>query len=266
MDNFLISNSDVYKLYLPKGPLAGFVSIPHTGEIIPEEFKPYLSMKMSDLNQDVDYRVHHLLDFKKLLESGVGLLIAHVHRTCLDLNRPAEKACLNWKQNTHGTQIVIKEPSNDEILRLTKHYHTPYFAQLDKIINEYSSHERPLPVIDFHSMPSTPTAHHLKQNPTQSTTRADTCISDFNGRSCQFNYINFVVDFLQNEKVGAKINDPYYGGFLTQYMSPLTCNNIQIEVNRKIYMDEDKKSLIPEKVERLKPIFTNLVIETSKVF
>ena len=266
MNSFLVNSTDVYNLYLPKGPLSGFVSIPHAGEVIPEKFKPYLSMKMEDLNQDVDYRVHHLLDFKTLLESGIGILIAHVHRTCLDLNRPVEKACLNWKKNTHGTQIVIKEPSSDEALRLTKHYYTPYFEQLEKIINDYSSHERPLPIIDFHSMPSAPTAHHLKQNPHQSISRPDTCISDFNGKSCQFNYINFVTDFLHSEKIGAKINDPYFGGYITQHMAPLICNNIQIEVNRKIYMDETKKSLIAEKVEKLKPKFTKLLLETFNVF
>lgn len=255
-------NTELFRIYHPETEqIKGLISIPHAGEFFPKEFIPFLTNDKRALAEDVDYKVDELVDIKRLQETGIVVLVANVHRTCLDLNRPAQKACLNWKNNTQGVELVTKEPSDEKIKQLTLKYHTPYFNKLTELIEKHTTAKRKLPVIDLHSMPSRPTQHHLKQNPDQKMERADTCISDWNGKSCSTKYINNIISFLQSMDVSAAKNDPYYGGYLTQYMSPLECENVQIEINRSIYMDEVKRELISQKVEHLRPILTELAIK-----
>ncbi len=259
--------SEVFQLYMPKDqPIRGLISIPHAGESFPEEFIPYLTSDKRALAEDVDFAVDQLVDIKRLVDNGVIVIVANVHRTCLDLNRHPDQACLNWVHNTQGTELVTTLPDDQLKHDLTVKYHTPYYNKLTELITTYSTSQRKLPVIDLHSMPSKPTAHHLKQNPNQKKERADSCISDLRGKSCDPEYIDEVIKFLHANEVGAAKNDPYFGGYLTQYMNDLECNNIQIELNRKIYMDEVTRELLPVKVEKLRPILTELVLNIFTKF
>ena len=56
------------------------------------------------------------------------------------------------------------------------------------------------------------------------------------------------------------VNDPYIGGYVTTFVDRFQTNNIQIEINRSIYMDEDSKQLNDEKVKKLKPHLTKSII------
>jgi len=250
----------IFSSYIPTN-IKGLISIPHAGEAFPEEFLPYLTKDKRALAEDVDFAVDQLIDIEKLVNAGIAIIVAKVHRTCLDLNRPPEKACLNWKENTQGVPLVMQEPNSDTTQKLTEKYHTPYYNKLTEIIHNNQQTNRIFPVIDLHSMPSRPTAHHLKLNPQQKTVRPDACISDLKGKSCSADYIDEVVEFLNSNGVKAAKNDPYFGGYLTQFMAPLPCNNIQIEINRHIYMDEKNRTLIPEKVAQVQPIFTRLALQ-----
>jgi N-formylglutamate amidohydrolase len=260
-------STPIYREYPSKTTqFKGLISIPHAGELFPGEFTPYLTSDKRALAEDVDYKVDELIDIEKLNHAGVHVIVADVHRTCLDLNRHPSKACLNWIHNTQGVQLVAKTPDEQTRQKLTEKYHTPYYKRLTELIHEHSTSKRLLPVIDLHSMPSRPTAHHLKQNPDQKMDRADTCISDWNGQSCTSEYIDFIIETLIERGIGAAKNDPYYGGYLTQYMSDLPCENVQIEINRLIYMDEKKRELIDSEVAKLKPALTDAIIEIFNNF
>ncbi len=243
----------------------GLISIPHAGLTIPEDFRLFLIDDNYILNRDVDYAVDQLIDIKELNQIGVHIIVANVHRACLDLNRPANTAPLNWKENTHGEKLVIQEPDHSTKVALIKKYHTPYYQRLAQLI-ENPNHPHPFSVIDLHSMPSRPTEHHLKQNPKQQQQRPELCISDWKGISCTPQYIDFVMDQLQSNQLHPAKNDPYFGGFLTQFMANLRCNNIQIEINRQLYMNEVEQVTIPEKVEILKKRLTTTLINTFTHF
>lgn len=257
----------IYREYPAKTEqLKGLISIPHAGELFPQQFLPYLTTDQRALAEDVDYKVDELVEIKQLNEQGIHVIVANVHRTCLDLNRHPDKACLNWIHNTQGLQLVTQAPSDEVKKELTEKFHTPYYARLTELITAHTSTSRLLPVIDLHSMPSKPTAHHLKQNPDQKMERADTCISDWNGKSCKTEYIDFVIEALIERGIGAAKNDPYYGGYLTQYMAELACENVQIEINRAIYMDEQKRELIDSEVAKLRPALTDAIIDIFNHF
>jgi N-formylglutamate amidohydrolase len=258
----------IFSFYSPNQlPLKGILSIPHSGEWIPEEFSPYLSNNNDELNQDLDYKVNELVDIERLTQEGVAVLVSHIHRVCVDLNRAPEIAVFAWKENTQGKNLVIQNASKDFCEKVLHRYHFPYFEMLRSVLDEGKKNRiSPLPVIDLHSMPSKATAYHLKKNPNQKTNREDFCISDLSGQSCSPEYIKFVKDQFAKQ-YSVAVNDPYLGGYVTQFFHQCGGTNaIQIEINRKLYMDESSISLLKSESEKLKENITKNLMKTFNQF
>lgn len=240
----------------------GLVSIPHSGEDVPAEFLPFLATDLATMREDVDFKVDELVDIPRLQAAGIGVLVAHVHRVCVDLNRDAENCVLFWKENTKGVQLVGKIPSQEETRHFVARYHLPFFEVYAALLREL---ERQLPgavpVVDLHSMPSAPTAYHMKQNPKQSTHRPDFCVSDQKGKTCSPAFIGHFAKALRTMGHETAVNDPYIGGYVTTFVDRFRTNNIQIEINRGIYMDEKTKLLVMPKATPLKEKLTAVLVD-----
>jgi N-formylglutamate deformylase len=261
-------HESLFKYYYPQEKFIGVLSIPHSGEILPSEFEPYLISDRRKLMQDVDYRVHHLVDIPKLVESGIFVIVSNIIRVAVDLNRAPEISVLNWKRNSQGVEIVTQTPNKKEEERLITQYHTPYFEMLKGAINQLANTQKVASFIDLHSMPSRATDYHLKINPNQKIERPHFCLSDIEGQSCVQEFIDFACSQLKKFTPNITQNDPYFGGFITRHINDVipNVNNIQIEINRGIYMNENKIELIDEKVNQLKPILTDAIIKTFQHF
>jgi N-formylglutamate deformylase len=259
--------SPLYTYHAPAGELPrGLVSIPHSGEDIPDAFRPYLSGDEEAYRSDVDTKVNELVDIKALQAQGVAVLVAHVHRICVDLNRAEDNCLLFWKENTHGRALVVKDPEAAlaEELRLT--FYRPYFEIMKSFIQELEKRvPHRVPVIDLHSMPSRPTAYHLKQNPNQNAQRPDFCLSDRKGKTCDPEYIRFFQQGLERRGFSATLNDPYVGGFITEWVDRFRTNNIQIEINRASYLDEVSRELTPGSA-RVREALTAVLLEGFETY
>ena len=244
------------QIYYPLAKLRGILSIPHSGETIPQDFDQFLVSDRRALDEDVDYHVHQLIDREQLQAQGVAIIITPIHRVCLDLNRPREMAVLNWDKNTQGISL-LKAPATQEQHEIwLKAYYDPYYQKIKELIEELKKSrvgDRP-PFIDLHSMPSKPTAYHLKANPRQGASRPDFCISDLKGLSCTPEFMQKILEFIQQEGHDARQNDPYFGGQVTKYVQTFGINNVQIEIKRSLYMDENKKVLLPAAPELKKKL------------
>lgn len=264
MELYMISTEkvqQVFELFPTKKSPIGFVSIPHSGEYLPEEFKPYLVENTKDLMQDVDFRVHELIDIETLQNEGISVVKADIIRTAIDLNRKAEDAVLNWKSNSKGKKIVIKEPEQEKKDYFMAKYYLPYYEMLKTqyFMLQEKSH---LPsFIDLHSMPSEAEEYHLKINPHQDKIRPDFCLSDYRGKTCKKEYILSIQEKLSKHYDNVTINNPYFGGHVTQHMDRMykPLNNIQIEISRGIYMDE-KTQTLTENSKRLKSVLTSEIV------
>lgn len=256
-----ITRQNIFDFYDSQNPpLKGVLSIPHSGETIPDEFLPYLTTNILDRNIDLDYKVQTLVDIEALRKLGVVVLVSHIHRICIDLNRPDAQCLLGWKENTRGTKIVLKEPDEEDSHRLIYLYHSPYFEVFKAILNEAKARKKRLPVIDLHSMPSLPTAYHLNKNPNQSKVRTDFCLSDLKGKSCEKNYINSIATLLKSQSHSVSLNDPYQGGYITQFASEFpNVNVVQIEINRKLYMNENEITVFEDKSKNLSRTLMNVL-------
>jgi N-formylglutamate amidohydrolase len=258
----------LFAYFAPLGAsFKGILSIPHSGETIPFIFEEYLTGNIKAFKEDVDYKVDELVDIDALQKAGIAVLVSHIHRICVDLNRNEENSVLFWKQNTQGEKLVIKDPSPLVTEMMIETYHRPYFELLKSIIKDLETKKRgPVSVIDLHSMPSRPTDYHMKQNPNQKLHRSSFCLSDRRGKTCSLDFIHFFRDELNLCGYETAINDPYVGGFITEFVDKFRTNNIQIEINRSVYMDESTKELIDPLVNNLKPLLTNILIKGFEKF
>lgn len=244
-----------------QGPPKGIISIPHSGEEIPEIFKPYLSGNEDAYLEDTDYKVHELIDIPFLQSLGIAVLVAKVQRICVDLNRSENQALFFWKKNTKGQTLVKKEVPEDVEREILDQFYHPYFEFLKAIIEEVQKQqpEHKVPVIDLHSMPSRATAYHMKQNPHQKEQRPDFCLSDRRGKTCDPEFINSFHQGLKKRSFFVTQNDPYVGGYLTEFIDRFNTNNIQIEINRSLYMIESSKKMIPDGQMKIKKALTEII-------
>lgn len=254
--------SPLFDYYAPTGPnYRGVLSIPHSGESIPESFTGHLSGDLMAYKEDVDFKVNELIDIEALQNAGVAVLVAHVHRICVDLNRSEDNCVLFWKHNTQGKKLVLKDPSPQETQLYIQTYHRPYFEILKASLQELEKRKQgPVSMIDLHSMPSRPTEYHMKQNPLQKTHRPDFCLSDRKGVTCTPEFIHFFKKAFTDQGFNASLNDPYVGGYVTEFVNKFRTNNIQIEINRSLYMDEKTKELTASKALELKKNLTEILI------
>lgn len=260
--------SPLFDYYAPLGKhYRGLLSIPHSGENIPKEFEKFLSGNFEAYREDVDYKVNELVDIQSLQQAGIAVLVAHVHRICVDLNRSEANSVMFWKDNTQGKKLVIQNANDTEIEKLIETYHRPYYELLKATLQDLEKRKSaPVSMIDLHSMPSRPTEYHMKQNPNQKTTRPHFCLSDRRGKTCTPEFIQFFHAELEKRGHECSFNEPYIGGFVTEYVDQFRTNNIQIEINRSIYMDEKSKELLPEKVSHLRPLLTEVLIKGFEKF
>lgn len=256
------------RFYPSKREPKGLISVPHSGEVIPDEFREFLIDDTQKLMQDVDFRVHELIDIPRLQENGVAVLYSEIIRVAVDLNREKSKSCLNWKSNSKGFKIVQKEPPEDVREHLIEKYYSPYYEMIKTAISELRRKNKTPSFIDLHSMPTMAEAYHLKINPHQEKIRPNFCLSDRKGITCEESYIKYIGSLLEKTSRSVKYNDPYVGGNITGHVhdtfNPI--NNIQVEISRSIYMNEETKELKTKEFESLKQDLTDAFIRHFNYF
>ncbi len=255
--------NSIFETYAPSTKPIGLLSIPHGGEWIPEDFQEFLTADIRACLEDVDFKTHELVDKERLCQEGLFVIVSKVSRVAVDLNRSRDKSVLWWEQNTQGAALLQKVPSLAIRKELTQKYYDPYYTQLKQVIQ---AAPRSFPIIDLHSMPSWPTAYHLKRNPNQPPERPDFCLSDNFAKTCAPEYTQYLTDLLSSKNFQVQQNDPYMGGHLTSFMGSLPTNTMQVEIKRKLYMDEKKKCLKQPEANQLKYVLTEALSQLFKKF
>ncbi len=242
---------------------------PHSGRTYPDEFIASSRLDAHRLRLSEDCFVDKV--FEQVPELGAPLLKAHFPRAYIDVNREAYELDpamfsdpLPPFVNTRSLRVagglgtiarVVSE--NEEIYRnlltfseaktriSTLYY--PYHARLRELIEASHAQFGANLLIDCHSMPSSrpyfSSARLMRKSRFE--TRPDFVLGDRFGRTCP----HHVTDFLEQKltQLGYTVvrNKPYAGGFITQEYGVPKKNQhcIQIEINRALYMDENRLEL-----------------------
>ncbi len=230
-------------------------TIPHSGESIPEEAPWLKKLEPNTFLCDIDRFVDQLYEgiLKKL---AIPFVTTPWHRYAADLNRiPADidsesvvgnpnpsgthPRGFHWVKTTLGECILTQPMSLETHDQLVKRVYDPFHAMVQKISGDLKKTHAVIYHIDVHSMPSRGTLMH--RDPGED--RADVVISDNLGKSCSTEFRDLVIAAYVTSGFKVGYNWPYVGGRLTeQYGQPERGHHtIQVELNRKLYMNEQTK-------------------------
>jgi N-formylglutamate deformylase len=253
---------------------------PHSGTVYPDDFG--YSCPMDELRQAEDTHVEKLYDFAP--EMGIAWVEALFPRSYLDVNRNVteiDTAMLDgpwlgdvatdakalakvrlgkglvWRFTDSGVPIYSRKLSVGEVQRRIERCWRPFHAAVAAEIEEahrrhgYGIH------LDCHSMPAV-SAPFSTDFP--GLVHADFVIGDRDGTTADPRLTRKLCAHLEGLGYSVSYNHPYKGVELVRrYGHPLQQrHSIQVEINRKLYMDETTLALTPASA-RLKESLRSLL-------
>lgn len=228
---------------------------PHSGRHYPSRFLASSILDLPDLRRSEDAYVDTLLPDADDL--GVPVLVARFPRAFVDVNRAANELDPGMFSSAQALSGISRSnrviagfgvipklaaagraiygrrlPSTEATARMEMCY-WPYHETLQSLIDECKSIFGMAIVIDWHSMPST----SANGQPL-----ADIILGNRYGASCDSSICGPWQESFEEVNLNVRRNSPYAGGYVTTtYGRPLKgVHALQIEINRGLYLDENR--------------------------
>lgn len=248
------------------------MSSPHSGRFYPTDLQYQSALTLDDLRRLEDAYVDELIE--PCLHHNVQMITAQYGRAYVDLNRspkeldpsmfssdeqiahihtPRVRAGLGClpRIGACGRAIYNRRLQLNQADRRLKAIYHPYHRALKEMISQTTATLGSALVLDCHSMPSN--AHGF-------TMHEDFVIGDNNNKAAESELSATIISFLQRQGFQVGHNKPYAGGFITQtYGKPARqVSALQIEINRKLYLDENAWEL-NDRFDELQSILAEMV-------
>jgi N-formylglutamate deformylase len=259
-----MSPENAFDVFEPQGKFLPLVfDSPHSGTRYPDDFKP--AVPLEALRQAEDSFVDEL--YASAPSLGATLVTARFPRSYIDPNRsildidtsliegawpgPAIASRktelgigLIWRVLDSGESIYRRKLSVDEVKRRIVGYHQPYQKALKDALDHAHAHFNSVWHLNCHSMPAV-SGRISEEGPGKP--RADFVLGDRDGTTCDAEFTAFIADVLRKMGYQVKINDPYKGVELVRAFSDPKAgrHSLQVEVNRRLYMNEKTRERIP---------------------
>jgi len=244
-----------YTLVEPKGSLSPIVvDSPHSGRIYPIDFDFICPLPL--LRQAEDAYVDELIG--GAAEAGATVIIAEFPRSMIDVNRAEndiDPAAIDgvWPEplapdemTLAGFGLIRRLARNNiplyrgplsvaEIKRRIDVYYRPYHECLRHRIAARITQFGSCYLLDVHSMPD---------RTENGVPRSDFILGDRDGTSCSTALTKRAQRILEEMGYSVSLNDPYKGREIAQRYGLMSQDTkqaaqaLQIEINRKLYMDE----------------------------
>lgn len=254
---------------------------PHSGTVYPEDFRPVC--ELATLRRAEDTHVEKLYAFAS--DRGAAWIEAHFPRSYLDANRDMAEVDttmldgpwtdpvstdprvlskvrlgkgLIWKLTDEGLPIYDRPLTVAEVRQRIDQCWRPYHAAVAQAIDEaharhgYSIH------INCHSMPAI-AGSHATDFP--GLAHADFVIGDRDGSTADPALSHKLCEHLRACGYSVDYNHPYKGVELVRRHGNPAANrhSIQVEINRKLYMDEATLALDEAGTARLQADLRSMV-------
>jgi N-formylglutamate deformylase len=243
---------------LPAGePVPVLFDSPHSGRTIPDDFVTAVSL--ADLRTGEDAFVDELV--AGCLDHGIGLIAAEFPRTYIDVNRavddidesllsepwhgganPTDKSVrgmgLIRREILSGVPIYTAPLSVAEVTARIETYYRPYHAAVKERLDTLHAAHGAVWHVDWHSMKPVGVAMNIDAGEA----RPDFVVSDGDGLTAAPDLVETVAGWLRERGYSASVNAPYKGAeMIRRYGAPeLGRHSIQIEINRRLYLDADR--------------------------
>ncbi|MGY9014864.1 MAG: N-formylglutamate amidohydrolase [Rhodospirillales bacterium] len=253
---------------------------PHSGQHYPNEFIASSRLDPLSLRRSEDAFMDEV--FGSAVEHGAPLLRARFARAYIDLNREAyelDPAMFNddlpdYVNTTsaraaaglgtiarivsYGEEIYSEKLTFSEAKKRIDTCYKPYHDALRGLVEATRKKFGVCLLVDCHSMPSICSSSRLGKG------QNDMVLGDCYGTACAPQVIENADRILSDMGLKVTRNDPYAGGFTTRHYSAPEdgIHVLQVEVNRALYMDEDRVARgerLPHLVQQISQFIRQLV-------
>ena len=249
------------------------VTVPHSGRLYEEKFLDQTSLDLDELRKTEDHYIDLLFDDDKL---NYNFVKANFPRIFVDVNRsPLEIDQTMWKINSNiiktnylnsskvqaGIGVIPKYSFNGMKIYNTKlsfsearsrllNYYFPYHKVLKFLIKTIKFKYKYLVALDCHSMASVLVSEDT-----------DIILGNNFGKNSSMALLDSIAKIFFSYGYRVKKNYLFKGGFITkQYGKPLLDNHfVQIEINKKIYINEENLKIKQDQFNILKICFSKII-------
>lgn len=221
------------------------VSFPHSGTALPDHIRSQMT-PAGQSTPDTDWYLDQLYEYNQL--EFVNAIKANFSRYVVDLNRSPEDQPLYTDgrkltgvvplETFNGESIYITPPNFEDTSKRIEEFHTPYHAEIRKILDSMHQQKRNILLFDAHSIPRH--VPSISESPFP-----DLILGNNNGASCDELIIDSAYIFLSNLGYKVTKNVPFSGGHITRsFGSPSSgIHSLQLEMSQDLYMDVPNKQL-----------------------
>lgn len=252
------------------------VEVPHAGLSIEPQVMANLIAPARCIVRDADLYVDGL--WQDAPSEGASMIVARASRYVLDLNRsdadydgsavegggrmPWPRG-LVWRLTTDGDPMLAQRLTREELERRMRSLYRPYHAALAQLLSRKKQKFGIAILICAHSMPT----EGLRGGIDLQHVRGD-LVPGTRGRTTAAGKLIDTVDTHARSFGWTVVHDnPYRGGFSTgHYGVPETNTHaIQLEVARRLYMDEASLCIRSQGFEMVRDFARSLVARISKI-
>jgi len=191
---------------------------------------------------------------------GAPKIIANAPRAFIDLNRSTDEldpALISGIKNnirsprissglgviprvvSHGKEIYRGKLSLEQAQSRIEYYWKPYHKDLSNLLKRAQSIYGQSLLIDMHSMP-----HEAVSTQSSFIKAPEIVVGDRFGMSSDPEFTNLIVSILKQHGFRVARNTPFAGAFITKHHGKIKerTHAIQLEIDRSLYMDEERVS------------------------
>ena len=255
-------------------------ALPHSGRDYGVSFLNQSILDQLSIRSSEDAFLDQLID--GIEKYGAPKIIANAPRAFIDLNRSTDEldpALISGIKNnirnprissglgviprvvSHGKEIYRGKLSFEQAQSRIKYYWKPYHTDLSNLLQRSQSVFGQSLLIDIHSMP-----HEAVSTQSSFIKPPEIVVGDRFGMSSDPEFTNLVISILKQHDFRVAKNTPFAGAFITKHHGKVKkrIHALQLEIDRSLYMDEEKISPNSE-FEELKTRLLPALIQISSL-
>lgn len=256
-------------------------ALPHSGRDYGVSFLNQSILDQLSIRSSEDAFLDQLID--GIEKYGAPKIIANAPRAFIDLNRSTDEldpALISGIKNniknprissglgviprvvSHGKEIYRGKLSFEQAQSRIKYYWKPYHTDLSNLLQRSQSVFGQSLLIDIHSMP-----HEAVSMQSSFIKPPEIVVGDRFGMSSDPEFTNLVISILKQHEFKVAKNTPFAGAFITKHHGKVKkrIHALQLEIDRSLYMDEEKISPNSEFEELKTRLFPALIQISSLI-
>ena len=233
-------------------------ALPHSGRDYGVSFLNQSILDKISIRSSEDAFLDQLID--GIEKYGAPKIIANAPRAFIDLNRSTaelDPALISGIKNnirsprissglgviprvvSHGKAIYRGKLSLEQAQSRIEYYWKPYHKDLSNLLKRAQSIYGQSLLIDMHSMP-----HEAVSTQSSFIKAPEIVVGDRFGMSSDPEFTNLIVSILKQHGFRVAKNTPFAGAFITKHHGKIKdrTHAIQLEIDRSLYMDEERIS------------------------